>query len=240
MRRPVADLAASVRDRLKALARPGTDEVEAGRVRGIAEPDAIVAHDRRSIRLSGYDYGQAGAYFVTICTQDRTCLFGDVVGGGMRLNACGQIVQDELARTPVIRPEMRLDAFVVMPNHVHFVVRIVGAYGNTPNARACGNAGAGTGAYVDTPLPNAEPDTKPATAFRSPSRTIGAMVRGFKSAAAKRINALRGTPGAVVWQRNYHEHIIRDDGSLARIRRYIAANPARWDRDAVNPDRIAG
>jgi REP element-mobilizing transposase RayT len=228
---------------------------------------------RRSIRLDGYDYASAGAYFVTICTQDRACVFGDVVDGEMRANACGRIVQDELARTPMVRPEMQIDACVVMPNHVHVVVRIVGAYGNTPVQGANGdtpNAGArgdnrayidtpvrgangdaparggrndrahiDTGAYIDTPLQGASGNTPPpgAPAFRSPSHTIGAMVRGFKSATTARINTLRGTPGTAVWQRNYYEQIIRDEDSLNRVRAYVSANPARWltDRDNQNP-----
>jgi REP element-mobilizing transposase RayT len=214
---------------------------------------------RRSIRLDGYDYASEGAYFVTICTQDRACVFGDVVDGEMRANAAGRIVQDELARTPMVRPEMQIDACVVMPNHVHVVVRIVGAYGDTPVQGASGNtpvqgarggvanAGAGddrayidTGAYIHTPVQQPQgnpPVQKSGRAFRSPSRTIGAMVRGFKSATTARINTLRGTPGAAVWQRNYYEQIIRDEDSLNRVRAYVSANPARWltDRDNQNP-----
>jgi putative transposase len=193
---------------------------------------------RRSIRLDGYDYASAGAYFVTICTQDRTCVFGDVVDGQMRPNACGRIVQDELVRTPIVRPEMQMDVWVVMPNHVHVVVRIVGAYGNTPGNGARGDAGAhiDTGAYIDTPVQMPQ-GAKSGRAFRSPSHTIGAMVRGFKSATTARINTLRGTPGAAVWQRNYYEQIIRDEDSLNRVRAYVSANPARWltDRDNQNP-----
>jgi putative transposase len=186
--------------------------------------DAARGH-RRSIRLKGYDYASEGAYFVTICTQDRACVFGDVVDGEMRANARGRIAQDELARTPMVRPEMQIDACVVMPNHVHVVVRIVGAYGNTPNSGARGDAGAhiDTGAYINTPVQGRQG----ARAFRSPSHTIGAMVRGFKSATTARINTLRGTPGTAVWQRNYYESIIRDEDSLNRVRAYVSANPAR-------------
>jgi REP element-mobilizing transposase RayT len=77
---------------------------------------------RRSIRLRGYDYTQAGAYFVTICTQDRACLFGEIIDGQMRLNAPGQIVHDEWLRTGALRPNVELDAFVVMPNHFHGII----------------------------------------------------------------------------------------------------------------------
>jgi putative transposase len=202
-----------------------------------------VGGHRRSIRLDGYDYASEGAYFVTICAQDRVCVFGDVVDGEMRANACGRIVQDELARTPIVRPEMQIDAWVVMPNHVHVVVCIVGAYGNTPvQGDAAGNGARGgrnDRAHIDAPLHGASGNTPGpgARAFRSPSHTIGAMVRGFKSATTARINTLRGTPGAAVWQRNYYESIIRDEDSLNRVRAYVAANPARWltDRDNQNP-----
>ena len=191
---------------------------------------------RRSIRLPEYDYASAGAYFITICTQDRADRFGEIADGAMRLNACGQIVRDELARTSTVRPEMRLDAWIVMSNHVHFVTWIVGAYGGTSVVGAYGNT-PGTGArgngeaYVDTPLP--------APGFRSPSRTVGAMVRGFKSATTTRINTMGGTPGVPVWQRNYHEHIIRDLGEMARIRRYVAQNPARWADDSLRVTCVA-
>jgi REP element-mobilizing transposase RayT len=189
---------------------------------------------RRSIRLPEYDYASAGAYFITICTQGRADRFGEIAAGTLRLNACGQIVRDELARTSTVRPEMRLDAWVVMPNHVHFVIWIVGAYGSTPDAMTRGDTGAyiHAGAYINTPPPKTG-------AFRSPSRTVGAMVRGFKSATTTRINAMRGTPGVSVWQRNYHEHIIRDPGEMARIRRYVAQNPSRWADDSLRATCVA-
>ena len=79
-------------------------------------------HHRRSIRLPGYDYAQAGAHFITIVTQGRECLFGQVVNGEMQLNSAGQIAQDEWLRTAVIRPRVTLDAFVIMPNHVHGII----------------------------------------------------------------------------------------------------------------------
>ena len=133
--------------------------------------DTATGH-RRTIRMKGYDYATAGAYFVTICTQDRACVFGDVADGEMRLNAAGEMVRDELARTPMVRPEMQVDACVVMPNHVHVVVRIVGAYGDTPVQAAHGdtpNAGArgDDGAYIDTPVQAANGDV-PARGGRIP------------------------------------------------------------------------
>lgn len=169
---------------------------------------------RKSIRLHGYDYAQPGAYFVTLCTRQRACLFGDVRDGGMRLNAIGEIVADEWVKTAEIRDEIDLDEWVVMPNHFHAILVI------------------GRG---DRPV--APTTTKPVASMGPRSRSVGAAIAGFKSSAAKRINTLRGTLGAPVWQRNYHEHIIRDEVSLDRIREYILANPSRWAADPDNPFR---
>jgi putative transposase len=176
-------------------------------------------HHRRSIRLKGYDYTQAGSYFITICTQDRRCLFGEVVNGRMRLNDAGEIVRDEWFRTAALRPHVRLDddEFVAMPNHIHGIVRIVGDVDvrhHTEERRRR--------ALVERfgkPVPGSVPT----------------IVRAFKSASTRGINALRDTPGGVVWQRNYYEHVIRDEDALHRIRRYIIANPARWTFDRQNP-----
>ena len=110
-----------------------------------------------------------------------------------------------------MRPGVNLDAFVIMPNHVHGVVVI-------PRR--------GVSQYAPTG----------SSAFRSPSLTIGAIIRGFKSAATKRVNELRGKPGLPLWQRSYYEHIVRDDEDLGRIRTYITDNPANWAEDRENPE----
>ena len=171
-------------------------------------------HHRRSIRLRGYDYGQVGAYFVTICTHKRACLFGQVVDGTVQLNAFGQIVKSEWINTLSVRPQVGLDEYVVMPNHIHGILVTV-------------NTGRGVLQYA--------PTARQGAPFVSPSQTIGAIVRGFKSIATKRINALRHTPGMPVWQRNYYEEIIRDEHDLARIRQYIQDNPSKWPEDVENP-----
>jgi REP element-mobilizing transposase RayT len=176
---------------------------------------------RCSIRLKGYDYTWAGAYFVTICTKDRACLFGDVVDGVMRLNQMGQIVWQCWLAIPDHFPHVLLDEFVVMPNHVHGIIVIMATHI--------------VGATHASPLQNDDTPTRP----RGPQRqSVGSIVGSFKSAATKRINEQRGIPGAPVWQRNYYEHIIRDDESLNRIRQYIAENPLRWYLDRENPNAI--
>jgi putative transposase len=178
-------------------------------------------HHRRSVRLTGYDYAQPGAYFVTICTHGRICIFGDVVNGEMIVNECGQRVTEEWLYTGLLRPDVVLDAFVVMPNHLHGIVIIMER-----------DRGRGV---LHTPFHDGTPDR----GVNSPSRTVGAIVRGFKAATVRDINCLRGVPaGAPVWQRNYYEHVVRSAAGLGRIRAYIADNPARWLEDENNPARI--
>ncbi len=171
--------------------------------------------NRRSIRLRGYDYAQAGMYFVTICAWQRACRFGAIVDGAMRLHEDGRIVGEEWERTAAVRPSVSLDAWVVMPNHFHGIL-IIGGRG-TP--AAC--------------------PYEPAISrrFGQPvSGSLSTIIGQFKSMVTKRINARRGTPGAPVWQRNYYEHIIRNEADLARIREYIVHNPLRWELDQLHPD----
>ena len=186
-------------------------------------------HHRRSIRLKGYDYAQAGAYFITVVTYDRECLFGDVVENEMRLSDYGSIVQDEWTKSAVLRPRVMLDAFVVMPNHVHGIITLADDDGRGTLQRR------GTWQRRGTlqRAPTFERFGKPT------SDSIPTILRLFKSATTKRINEMRETPGMPVWQRNYYEHIVRNESSLDRIRQYIFDNPARWAIDRENPQAIA-
>ncbi len=160
--------------------------------------------------MKGYDYSRAGAYYVTICTQNRECLFGEITDGQMVLNDAGKIVADEWMKTGEIRNEIELDEWVVMPNHFHGIVMI--RRGDPPVA----------------PTPRPLPEPRP--------KSIGSLMSGFKSAVTKRINEIRKTPGMKLWQRNYYEHIIRNQNELNRIREYIANNPMKWEFDRENPD----
>jgi putative transposase len=170
-------------------------------------------HHRRSTRLPAYDYAQAGAYFVTMVAHRRQCLFGEIGDGRVTLNPCGEVIADEWLRSAQIRPAARLDEFIVMPNHIHGIVIIR----DQPVV----------GAHSCAPLPEAP--------LRRPPRSLGSLIAGFKSAATKRIKETRGTPGQPVWQRNYYEHIIRNEEELDAIRQYIADNPLRWAEDRENP-----
>jgi putative transposase len=182
----------------------------------ITLPDKL---HRRSIRLAGYDYAHPGAYFVTVCTQDRACLFGHVVNGEMHLNEAGKIAREEWFNTAAIRPYVQLNEIecVVMPNHIHAIVWIVDN---------------GVGATGRSPLRLPSPASSP----NGPKHaSVGAIMAGFKSVTAKRINLLRGTPRSPVWQRNYFEHVVRYEVELNAIREYVIANPSRWDDDDNNP-----
>ncbi|MBI4498242.1 MAG: hypothetical protein HY689_10120 [Chloroflexi bacterium] len=169
-------------------------------------------HHRRSIRLPGHDY-VGGVYFITVCAHDRACLFGAIENGTVTLSEMGQMVEEEWVRSAQIRSELTIDTFVVMPNHVHGIVVLHAAH-----------AGEGAGMRAPTLL------------LRRP-RSLGSFIAGFKAATTKRINALRSTPGAPVWQRNYDEHIIRTERAWGVIRQYIMTNPQHWEQDREHPDR---
>jgi len=183
---------------------------------------------RRATRLPGFDYTTPGAYFVTVCVHDRACLFGEVVDGVMRVNEMGEIVQQTWDALPAHFPHVALDQFVIMPNHAHGIIVLndndgVGARFPRPGSpRPGGDATHGCAGGETPPL-------------RRPS--LGRVVGYFKYQSTKRINLLRQTPAQPVWQRNYYEHVIRNDADLAAIRDYVAGNPARWADDDNHPDR---
>ena len=193
---------------------------------------------RRSMRLPGYDYSQAGAYFVTICTRGRVCVLGDVVDGRVRLSEFGRLAHSVWSELPRHYSHVRLDAWVVMPNHVHGIVML------EPSDDVVG-AGLKPAPTIENELPSMVLDAsrsrrvdrtvlKPAPTGRR-QHGLPEVVRAFKTYSARRINAARGATGTPFWQRNYYEHVIRDEESLDRIREYIVYNPARWDEDPENP-----
>lgn len=177
-----------------------------------------LTHDRRSLRLPSYDYAGPGAYFITICTHNRAHTFSNITDGVMQLSAAGEIVAHEWQRSAGVRNELSLGAFVVMPNHLHGIINDA----RPESARAN---------HVNTHTECSTLADPQRLRLLRPPRSLGAFVAGFKSAATVQINAARGTPGLPVWQRGYHEHIIRNDDDLDRIHDYIALNPARWADD---------
>jgi putative transposase len=178
-------------------------------------------HHRRSIRLRGYDYSQTGMYFVTICTQDRPCLFGDIVDGVMNLNDSGKMVRATWDEIPAHYAGVEIDQFVVMPNHIHGVITLVGA-----GPRACPD---GVG------QPQIEVEGQP-QGVAPTGYSLSDVVHRFKAMTTKKYtdgvkqNGWQPFPGKL-WQRNYYEHIIRNDKAYLKIAEYIQTNPQRWEDD---------
>jgi REP-associated tyrosine transposase len=215
-------------------------------------------HHRRSIRLPGYDYTRPGAYFVTICTQGRQCIFDSP--------ALRRIAEQQwlaLARSGergAVTERVALDAWVVMPNHIHGIIMIatpfdVGAQqGPLANSlSAIDKGGIRTDPTASPVAPAAPPqaddnadDIENTVVEMLPGGlginvapgSLGAIVRSYKSPVARRVNALRRTPGAPVWQRGYWERVVRDERELAAVRRYIVENPARWEANHDSLDAL--
>ncbi len=197
-------------------------------------------HHRRSIRLKGYDYARKGLYFITLCVQNREPIFGDVQNGKMILNPYGEIACQEWQNTQNIRNNVALHECIVMPNHFHAIIEILFNKGKK------GDVGK----------------------FKSPSQTLGSIIRGYKIAAIKKIKdftkekekklkigesdkrksdtgELQFAPSITpfraqkiikelnfkIWQRNYHEHIIRNNKAYQNISKYIINNPKKWEED---------
>ena len=193
-------------------------------------------HHRRSIRLQGYDYSRSGAYYVTLCTQDRACLFGEIVNGDMQVNDAGCMVTDAWYSLPDRFPTIDLDAFVVMPNHVHGIIVITDDVVPSNNRDV---VGAGLVPARDiAPARNVVPANNRATTRVAP--TLGDVIGAYKSIVtvqyARAVKRRGWTPFRKrLWQRNYYEHVIRNADSLNRIRQYILDNPRRWNEDRYNP-----
>ncbi|MBD2432276.1 transposase [Fischerella muscicola CCMEE 5323] len=171
---------------------------------------------RRLLRLSGYNYSQAGAYFLTICTYQRNFMLGDIVNNDVNLNELGNIVLDFWNSLPSKYSNIELDEFVIMPNHLHGIVVITDT--NVVNQKV--NVG-----------------TIHELSLRERRNMLLPKVVGyFKMNSAKAINQKLSSLGTSVWQRNYYEHIIRNEAELDRIRQYIVNNPVKWTLDYDNPD----
>lgn len=203
-------------------------------------------HHRRSIRLKGYDYSQAGAYFVTIVAWQREMLFGEIVNGEMKLNRYGNIVRDAWFDLKNHYRHVELGTFVIMPNHVHgifILVDDVGRGGSLLTGETNEPMGKGesfTSGRIILPdslnsgtVPLQNKQTRPYLIEKR--HGLPEIIRAFKSFSARRINRLRRTDGIPVWQRNYYEHIIRNEREMDNIHRYIESNPFRWNDDDENP-----
>lgn len=230
---------------------------------------------RKTIRHGSFDYSQNGYYFITICTHKREHLFGEIINENMILNQYGKIIRVELCKTNEIRSNVYIDKFIIMPNHIHFIVKIdkktnetasVGAYCIRPEPnkiirpepnkiiRPEPNKIIHTEQNHPVSPKNKQPTIKhehfqimnnvcntetnrgvcntPLRGLQSPKNNLGSIIRGFKSTTTKSIRLLNGP--YYIWQRNYYEHIIRDDVSLYNICQYIQNNPKMWHRDRNN------
>jgi REP element-mobilizing transposase RayT len=182
-------------------------------------------HHRKSIRLRGFDYSTPGYYFITMCIHDRWIrMFGDVENGKMVLNDCGKIADDWIGNISGRFSDATVDSYVIMPNHVHLILHIV--------SKPIGNS---VGVIHELPLRNSQRETDNES-IRKTRRimTIPKIIGYYRMNSAKYINAIRTTSGNPFWQRNYWEHIIRDENEHFRIRNYIVENPSNWDRDKLN------
>ncbi len=176
---------------------------------------------RKSLRLKDYNYSTEGAYFVTICTHGGKSLFGFIKDAESQLSLYRKIIADTWHEIPQRFSNVELDCFVVMPNHMHGIIKIVGAGFPRPHA------------IIDPEILSGE--TSPRQVHPNLSQIIG----WFKYNSAKRINEIRKTVGVPVWQRGFYEHVVRKEESLNRIREYIVTNPLRWELDRENPRATA-
>lgn len=200
-------------------------------------------HHRRSIRLKGYDYSQAGLYFVTICCDDRQHRFGKIENGEMRLNEYGTIAYNEWAKLPERFPHFQLDVFQIMPNHMHAIIALNVRAGFTP-AQNNEPVGAGftpaqnDGARNEGGQPQGIAPTEITPTGVTP--TVGEIVGAYKSLVANgcldiwRLKWAGMNPSPTMgklWQRNYYEHIIRNETAYHTISTYIINNPVKWMND---------
>ncbi len=219
-----------------------------------------------SFRRHGWDYSWPGRYFITICTAGRKCILGEIINAQMHLSDYGKIVHHEWMRSFDIRNELSCDTFCIMPNHIHAVIEIkpdvvgyrvgddnggaVGTHGraslriqpyeqsdhikNEPQRQNCNGSiiAPKNESYNREPPAHTQP-------YRSP-KSISSFVAGFKSVSTKRINEIRNTPRQAVWQKLFHDHIIRNDDTLLRIRKYINRNLLQWQLDDLFPEWIRG
>ncbi len=179
--------------------------------------------DRKPLRLPDFDYAAAGAYFVTVCSYLRRPIFGRVVGDRCSLSSLGEVVQSIWQKIPAHFKNTQLDEYIVMPNHVHGILWIL-PNDSQSNSASQANSFAKVGARHASPL-----QTQQAAGTKSGS--LGAIIGSFKSALTREANRQNINNGQPIWQRNYHEHILRDEEDLFLHRKYIQENPLKWALD---------
>lgn len=164
-------------------------------------------HHRRSVRIKGQDYTQPGAYFITICTQDREPVFGEIRAGTMHLNQVGKMAAREWERLVSRFRALEPDEYVIMPDHIHGILRL-----------------------TELAAPAGIPPTR--EQFGKPvAGSIPTIVRAYKSTVTQQYQVMAGRSAPPLWQRNYYEHVIRSEADLIRVRAYIRQNPNQWEND---------
>lgn len=183
-------------------------------------------HHRRSIRLPEYDYSQPGSYFVTICTYEKECLLGSVAEGVVTLSDMGCIVEKCWLDLPKHFLNVEIDAHVVMPNHLHGIINILGS---ECRGQAFANQIYNKASIVHA---NASPQSDGNLRRRGTlENSLASIVQNFKAITSRRVNKILP---CTLWQRGYYEHVIRNDKALEEIRAYIASNPWNWHTDEYN------
>jgi REP element-mobilizing transposase RayT len=204
------------------------DHTDRFTIRGMVKFDPQV-HRRRSIRLPHYDYAQPGAYFVTMVAWHRECLFGTVVKGEMQLNKIGKIVEWEWLDLSKRFSYIELGAYAVMPNHFHGILFLHENVGATRRGQTAKGSGVASPPIMTTSSTDGSP-----LPHGPKAASLGAIVGQFKSRATKRIWKFPEFKETPIWQRNYYEHIIRNDTDLHNKTDYIEANPLLWEQDEEN------
>ena len=207
-------------------------------------------HHRRSIRLKRYDYTQQGAYFVTICTHQRNCLFGEIVDGEIKLNTNGEIARGSWLSIPRHFKNVELDEFVIMPNHLHGIIIIESsevageALANQDFSQLFSEVAGEALANQDfSQQQNLSSQCFAPTVYTGETikingtkpQSLAAITQNYKSVSTRQINRMNKAKGNVIWQRNYYEHIIHNEEALNNIREYIVNNPINWVKDQENP-----
>ena len=202
-------------------------------------------HHRRSIRLKEYDYSRQGAYFVTVCVKNKENSLGKIIDGEVVLSEIGKISEKCWNEIPTHYPCVQLDKYVIMPNHIHGVIKIIDGDDNIAGGE---NVGAedfqplrpDTQKNINIGIENIQPLHQPQSKINQYQKIIpkslGSIMRGFKIGVTKYCDQQKYKHFAL--QRNYHEHIVRNERELNRIREYIINNPLQWQFDRENPDRI--
>jgi putative transposase len=195
-------------------------------------------HGRRSIRLKGWDHATPNYSFITLCSQNRECLFGEIANGEMTLNAAGKMLNKEWRKLPTEFDFLELDECIIMPNHVHAILHIIRRGEPWVRPRYCIRPGPCI--CPKSAIHSEAQDDQKDRLYGTESRSIGRIVQAYKSITTHQyiqqiVFSQRPEFQKRLWQRNYYEHIIRNENELKQIREYIQNNPAGWQNDGANP-----